>query len=73
MSLCDRIAIISKGEFAGIFNEGELTENEIGFMMAGAQAKDRLKMRLYMNKTKKLKKEDLSAPSYRNPMGLFLF
>lgn len=43
MSLCDRIAIISKGEFAGIFNEGELTENEIGFMMAGAQAKDRLK------------------------------
>lgn len=39
MSLCDRIAIISKGEFAGIFNEGELTESEIGFMMAGSHTK----------------------------------
>jgi simple sugar transport system ATP-binding protein len=37
MNLCDRIAIISKGEIAGIFNEGEVTEQQIGFMMAGAK------------------------------------
>lgn len=37
MNLCDRIAIISHGEIAGIFNEGEVDENEIGFMMAGSK------------------------------------
>ncbi|HHU36464.1 MAG TPA: ABC transporter ATP-binding protein [Treponema sp.] len=39
MNLCDRIAIISQGEIAGIFNEGEVDENEIGFMMAGSKKK----------------------------------
>jgi simple sugar transport system ATP-binding protein len=38
MNLCDRIAIISKGEVAGIFNEGEADERTIGFMMAGSRA-----------------------------------
>ena len=37
MNLCDRIAIISHGEIAGIFNEGEVNEQEIGFMMAGSK------------------------------------
>ena len=35
MNLCDKIAAISKGSLAGIFNEGEVTEREIGMMMAG--------------------------------------
>ncbi len=39
MNLCDRIAIISKGEIVGVFNEGEVDEHQIGFMMAGS-AKD---------------------------------
>ena len=39
MNLCDRIAIISKGEIVGVFNEGEVDEKQIGFMMAGS-AKD---------------------------------
>lgn len=37
MNLCDRIAILSKGEIAGIFREGEVDEHEIGFMMAGSK------------------------------------
>jgi len=37
MNLCDRIAIISKGEIAGIFNAGEIDEKQIGFMMAGSK------------------------------------
>lgn len=37
MNLCDRIAIISKGEIAGIFDAGEIDEREIGFMMAGSK------------------------------------
>ncbi|GMO56230.1 MAG: ABC transporter ATP-binding protein [Treponemataceae bacterium] len=35
MNLCDKIAAISRGSLAGIFNEGEVTEREIGMMMAG--------------------------------------
>jgi simple sugar transport system ATP-binding protein len=35
MNLCDRIAIISKGEIAGIFDQGEVDERQIGYMMAG--------------------------------------
>ncbi|EFW38171.1 ABC transporter, ATP-binding protein [Treponema phagedenis F0421] len=38
MNLCDRIAIISHGKIAGIFDEGTLTEKQIGVMMAGAQS-----------------------------------
>ncbi len=37
MNLCDRIAIISKGEIVGIFNAGEIDEKQIGFMMAGSK------------------------------------
>jgi ABC-type uncharacterized transport system ATPase subunit len=37
MNLCDRIAIISKGEIAGIFNSGEVDEHQIGFLMAGSK------------------------------------
>jgi len=37
MNLCDRIAIISKGEIVGIFNAGEIDEHQIGFMMAGSK------------------------------------
>lgn len=40
MNLCDRIAIISKGEIAGILNEGEADEHQIGFMMAGSKKGD---------------------------------
>ena len=39
MNLCDRIATISKGTIVGIFNEGEVTEREIGIMMAGSKHK----------------------------------
>ncbi|QTQ12086.1 ABC transporter ATP-binding protein [Treponema parvum] len=39
MNLCDRIATISKGMIAGIFNAGEVTEREIGIMMAGSKDK----------------------------------
>jgi simple sugar transport system ATP-binding protein len=35
MNLCDRIATISKGSIVGVFNAGEVTEKEIGMMMAG--------------------------------------
>lgn len=37
MNLCDRIAIISHGEIAGIFRDGDIDEQEIGFMMAGSK------------------------------------
>ena len=39
MNLCDRIATISKGTIVGTFNEGEVTEREIGLMMAGSKDK----------------------------------
>lgn len=37
MNLCDRIATISKGTIVGVFREGEVTEHEIGIMMAGSK------------------------------------
>jgi ABC-type uncharacterized transport system ATPase subunit len=37
MNLCDRIATISKGSIVGIFNQNEVTEREIGLMMAGSK------------------------------------
>lgn len=37
MNLCDRIATISKGSIVGIFKDGEVTEREIGIMMAGSK------------------------------------
>lgn len=37
MNLCDRIATISKGSIVGVFNAGEVTEREIGVMMAGSK------------------------------------
>ncbi len=37
MNLCDRIATISKGTIVGVANSGEVTEREIGFMMAGSK------------------------------------
>jgi len=37
MNLCDRIATISKGAIVGIFNQGEVSEREIGMMMAGSK------------------------------------
>ncbi|MEE0999170.1 MAG: heme ABC transporter ATP-binding protein, partial [Treponemataceae bacterium] len=42
MNLCDRIATISKGSIVGIFNEGEVTEREIGIMMAGSKKTDKV-------------------------------
>lgn len=40
MNLCDRIATISKGQIVGIFNSGEVTEREIGLMMASSEKKE---------------------------------
>ena len=40
MNLCDRIATISKGTIVGVFNAGEVTEREIGVMMAGSKHKN---------------------------------
>lgn len=40
MNLCDRIATISKGSIVGVFNAGEVTEREIGVMMAGSKDKN---------------------------------
>ena len=37
MNLCDRIATISKGQIVGIHNAGEVSESEIGIMMAGSK------------------------------------
>ncbi|MDR2509600.1 MAG: ABC transporter ATP-binding protein [Spirochaetaceae bacterium] len=38
MSLCDRVAAISKGSIAGIKKAGEVDEREIGAMMAGKKS-----------------------------------
>lgn len=35
MNLCDRIATISKGKIAGVYKAGEVSERQIGLMMAG--------------------------------------
>lgn len=40
MNLCDRIAAISKGNIVGVFKAGEVTEREIGIMMAGSKKKE---------------------------------
>ncbi len=40
MNLCDRIAIISKGEIAGVFKAGEIDEQGIGYMMAGSKREE---------------------------------
>lgn len=40
MNLCDRIATISKGSIVGVFNSGEVTEREIGVMMAGSKKEE---------------------------------
>lgn len=40
MNLCDRIATISKGEIVGTYNADELSEYDIGLMMAGEKKKD---------------------------------
>ena len=37
MNLCDRIATISDGSIAGIFDAADITEKEIGIMMAGSK------------------------------------
>jgi len=46
INLCDRIAIISKGEIAGVFAAGEVDERQIGSMMAGASKDQALKEHL---------------------------
>ncbi len=43
MNLCDRIATISKGKIVGIHNAGEVTEREIGVMMAGSKNQEQNK------------------------------
>ncbi len=45
MNLCDRIAIISKGEIVGVFGQGEVDEHQIGFMMAGSKSENAIKER----------------------------
>lgn len=40
MNLCDRIAILAKGEIVGTFNEGEIDEQRIGYLMAGSHEKE---------------------------------
>ena len=37
MNLCDTIATISKGSIVGVYKSGEVTEREIGIMMAGSK------------------------------------
>ncbi len=39
MNLCDRIATISKGSIVGVYNAGEVTERDIGIMMAGSKGR----------------------------------
>lgn len=41
MNLCDRIATISKGSIVGIYNEGEVTQEEIGLMMTGIKKEEK--------------------------------
>ena len=36
--MCDRIAIMYKGEVMGIYRNGELTTEEIGLLMAGVRS-----------------------------------
>lgn len=40
MNLCDRIATISKGTLVGTYKAGEVTERDIGLMMAGGRKED---------------------------------
>ena len=40
MTLCDRIATISKGSIVGVFDRDEVTSEEIGLMMTGIRAKE---------------------------------
>lgn len=40
MNLCDRIATISKGSIVGTFRQNEVTEREIGLMMAGSKREE---------------------------------
>jgi simple sugar transport system ATP-binding protein len=37
MNLCDRIATISKGSIVAINDQDQVTEREIGLMMAGSK------------------------------------
>ena len=41
MNLCDRIATISKGSIVGIFDRDDVTQEEIGLMMAGEKRRDK--------------------------------
>lgn len=40
MNLCDRIATISKGTLVGTYKAGEVSERDIGMMMAGSRKKE---------------------------------
>ena len=40
MNLCDRIATISKGTLVGTYRAGEVSERDIGMMMAGSRKKE---------------------------------
>ncbi|MDD7201791.1 MAG: ABC transporter ATP-binding protein [Sphaerochaetaceae bacterium] len=40
MNLCDRIATISKGTLVGTYQAGEVSERDIGMMMAGSRKKE---------------------------------
>lgn len=42
MNLCDRIAAISKGAVAGVFDAGTVTERDIGILMAGSKTAGRV-------------------------------
>lgn len=42
MNLCDRIATISKGSIVAVNKQNEVTEREIGMMMAGSKAEAQL-------------------------------
>ncbi|WP_411682429.1 ABC transporter ATP-binding protein [Clostridium thailandense] len=41
-SLCDRVAVMFKGKFMGIYKEGELTTEKIGLLMAGYSAESEM-------------------------------
>ena len=40
MNLCDRIATISKGTIVAVNRSDEVTERDIGMMMAGSRMKE---------------------------------
>lgn len=40
MNLCDRIATISKGSIVGVFDRDDVTQEEIGLMMAGVKRRN---------------------------------